>query len=312
MSGQSPLEPRSAGRIYGHDAAHNAFQAAFQAGRLHHAWLLHGPAGIGKATFAFHLARMLLKGQDLDSPAGRRITAGTHGDLLVIARAKDEKRGRLRAEITAADVRPVQDFLHHTAAEGGWRVVIVDGAEFLNRFAANALLKILEEPPKNTVLFLTSAAPGALLPTIRSRCRLLALSPLNDIDMQKILPDLTADHRARAQGAPGRALFLATDKDGSVSDLSQKILQGQRLSSDLLMQIERVVRDADGFALLCDLLGEGLADRARHAARQGNVFQAEVSAKRFTECEALRRQTEQMNLDKVQAIRQVVQSFSGN
>nr|WP_294916774.1 DNA polymerase III subunit delta' [uncultured Neokomagataea sp.] len=310
--GAALLEPRHATCVYGHDVARAAFQEALKAGRLHHAWLLHGPAGIGKATLAFHLARVLLKGENLDSPAGRRISAGTHGDLLVIARAKDEKRGRLRSEITAADVRPVQDFLHHTATEGGWRVVIVDGAEFLNRFAANALLKILEEPPQNTVLFLTSAAPGALLPTIRSRCRLLALTPLLDVDMRRVLPDLTAEHMARAQGAPGRALFLATDKDGSIADLSRKILQGQRLNTDLLTQIERAVRDADGFALLCDLLGEGLADQARHAARQGEVFQAEVLARHFTECEALRRETEQMNLDKVQAIRQVVQILAGN
>ncbi|GBR54515.1 DNA polymerase III subunit delta' [Neokomagataea thailandica NBRC 106555] len=230
--------------------------------------------------------------------------------MLVIERAKDEKRGRLRAEITAADVRPVQDFLHHTAAEGGWRVVLVDGAEFLNRFAANALLKILEEPPPNTVLLLTSASPGALLPTIRSRCRMLALSPLHERDMRAVLPEVSPDMLSRAQGAPGRALFLAMDSDGSITQLSQKILSGTRLNSDMLAQIERAVRDADGFALLCDLLGEGLASKARQEARLGNVVQAERAARHFAECEAMRRQTEHMNLDKVQAIRQAARSLA--
>ncbi|EHH68501.1 DNA polymerase III delta prime subunit DnaC [Gluconobacter morbifer G707] len=266
---------------------------------------------MGKATLAFRLARLLLHGEDPESPAGRRITAGTHGDLLEISRAMDEKKGRLRGEITAADVRPVQSFLHHTATEGGWRVVIVDGAEYLNRFAANALLKILEEPPPRAIVLLTTSSPGALLPTIRSRCRPLALSPLSADDMHAVLPDVPEHVLERAHGSPGRAVFLSRDRDGAIAAFVADILKGRMLDAAMMVLIDRIAREADGFALLCDLLGEGLADRARQAARHGNLTQADTAARMCSELDTLKRQTEGFNLDKAQAIRQAVELAAG-
>ncbi|GLQ59550.1 DNA polymerase III subunit delta' [Gluconobacter japonicus] len=304
-------DPRHTFELWGHEEAENVFRTALASGRLHHAWLISGPAGIGKATLAFRLARLLLNGEDPDSPAGRRITAATHGDLLEISRAVDEKKGRLRGEITAADVRPVQSFLHHTATEGGWRVVIVDGAEFLNRFAANALLKILEEPPPQAILLLTTASPGKLLPTIRSRCRALALSPVSDQDMRAILPDVSEDVLARAHGSPGRALFLAQDRDGAIAGFVAEILAGKALTAEMLPLIDRIARETEGFALLCDLLGEGLAERARSAARRGDLLLADSSARQCSELDTLKRQTDGFNLDKAQAIRQAVERAAG-
>ncbi|KXV26559.1 DNA polymerase III subunit delta' [Gluconobacter japonicus] len=304
-------DPRHTFELRGHEEAENVFRTALASGRLHHAWLISGPAGIGKATLAFRLARLLLNGEDPDSPAGRRITAATHGDLLEISRAVDEKKGRLRGEITAADVRPVQSFLHHTATEGGWRVVIVDGAEFLNRFAANALLKILEEPPPRAILLLTTASPGKLLPTIRSRCRALALSPVSDRDMRAILPDVSEDVLARANGSPGRALFLAQDRDGAIAGFVAEILAGKALTAEMLPLIDRIARETEGFALLCDLLGEGLAERARSAARRGDLLLADSSARQCSELDTLKRQTDGFNLDKAQAIRQAVERAAG-
>ncbi|GAP24268.1 DNA polymerase III subunit delta' [Gluconobacter frateurii NBRC 101659] len=304
-------DPRHTFELRGHEEAENVFRTALASGRLHHAWLLSGPAGIGKATLAFRLARLLLNGEDPDSPAGRRITAATHGDLLEISRAVDEKKGRLRGEITAADVRPVQSFLHHTATEGGWRVVIVDGAEFLNRFAANALLKILEEPPPQAILLLTTASPGKLLPTIRSRCRALALSPVSDHDMRAILPDVPEDVLVRAHGSPGRALFLAQDRDGAIAGFVAEILAGKALNAEMLPLIDRIARETEGFALLCDLLGEGLAERARSAARRGDLLLADSSARQCSELDTLKRQTDGFNLDKAQAIRQAVERAAG-
>ncbi|MFT9445994.1 DNA polymerase III subunit delta' [Gluconobacter japonicus] len=304
-------DPRHTFELRGHEEAENVFRTALASGRLHHAWLLSGPAGIGKATLAFRLARLLLNGEDPDSPAGRRITAATHGDLLEISRAVDEKKGRLRGEITAADVRPVQSFLHHTATEGGWRVVIVDGAEFLNRFAANALLKILEEPPPQAILLLTTASPGKLLPTIRSRCRALALSPVSDHDMRAILPDVPEDVLVRAHGSPGRALFLAQDRDGAIAGFVAEILAGKALNAEMLPLIDRIARETEGFALLCDLLGEGLAERARSAARRGDLLLAGSSARQCSELDTLKRQTDGFNLDKAQAIRQAVERAAG-
>src|SRR5271165_3045369 len=176
----SAPEPRANPLLLGHEAAEATLAAALHSGRLHHAWLLTGPAGIGKATLAFRFARRLLAGHggeglQLDSthPVFRRVAVGAHADLLTVERAFDPKRKRQRTEIVVDDVRRIGGFLHLTPAEGGWRVVVVDGADELNRNAANALLKVLEEPPPRALLLLTAAAPGRLPATIRSRTRRL-------------------------------------------------------------------------------------------------------------------------------------------
>ena len=146
----------------------------------------------------------------------QRIAAGGHADFLTLQRELDEIGKRLRSEIVAADVRKVAGFLSLTAAEGGWRVVVIDGAEDMNRHAANALLKTLEEPPPKTVLLLVSHAPGRLLATIRSRCRKLALAPLDDAVVAGLLqdyrPQLDAEEiiqlTTMGEGSIGRALAL--------------------------------------------------------------------------------------------------------
>ncbi|MCX8666575.1 DNA polymerase III subunit delta' [Acetobacteraceae bacterium B3987] len=305
MNGNLP-EPRLASHVYGHQAAIRQFEESLSSGRLHHAWLISGPSGVGKATLAFHLARKLLGGSDLNSPAGRRISAGTHGDLLTITRKLDPRKGQLKGEITVSDVQPVQSFLHHTATEGGWRVVIVDGLETLNRSAANALLKILEEPPPKAVLLLTSSAPGGLLPTLRSRCRSLALSGLKDEEMKAVLPELSDDLLRRAHGSPGRALFLAQDRDGVCAGLVARAMAGEELDHENWMIINQLAREADGFALLCDLLGEALADQARDAAFAGDLARAAIMAERTVQLGQIRVQSERFNLDKAEAIREAL------
>lgn len=296
--------PREAARVLGHEAAFEKFRVSFESDRLHHAWLISGPAGIGKATFAFRLARLLLEAEDLSRPAGKRVTAGTHGDLLVIGRKTDPKKGHLRAEITVADVQPLQSFLHHTATEGGWRVVIVDGLEYLNRFAANALLKILEEPPPRAVLLLTTATPGALLPTLRSRCRPLVLSALPPEIMQTLLPDVPKEIIERSHGSPGRALFLARDRDGAVASLVQAALEGKTPDTALWRKLGSVARETDGFDLFCDLLAEKLAERAKTEIRHGALAQAASSAQKTAALNRLRRECGAFNLDKGQAVRE--------
>lgn len=198
--------PRETTRLFGQAEAEQGFLAAFSAGRLHHAWLLRGPRGIGKATLAYRIARALIAGEPkppeadavitgagletLDPPAGclvaARIRAQSEPRLVVLRRSVNDK-GRLRGQITVDDVRSVRRFLSLTAADGGWRVVIVDAADEMNRNAANALLKMLEEPPPRTALLLISHAPASLLPTIRSRCRALDLRPLQPKDLAAAL-----------------------------------------------------------------------------------------------------------------------------
>jgi DNA polymerase-3 subunit delta' len=231
--------PRENPFLWGHEAAEQALWQAARAGRMHHAWLITGKSGIGKATLAYRFARWLLAGAagqslevDLAQPVARRVATGTHADLLTIEREWDEKLKRYRRDIVVEDVRAVGAFLRRTPAEGGWRVVVVDGAEDLNRNAANALLKILEEPPARAILLLTCDAPGRLPATLRSRCRRLALDALSAEVMQRLLALALADQpqaeRARlaalAEGSVGRALQLAEGEGVAVADLVAEVL----------------------------------------------------------------------------------------
>ena len=220
------LAPRENPHLAGHDAAASTLMEAWGSGRLAHAWLIAGPRGIGKATLAYRFARFVLAGGEggggdglampPEHPIFRRIAAGGHSDLAVVERGLGD-RGRLRAEIVVDDVRAANAFLSLTAGEGGWRVVIVDAAEEMNRNAANALLKRLEEPPSRVLFLLVSHAPSRVPATLRSRCRVLALSPLPapalDGLLAEAMPTLPAAERRMlgllAEGSPGRAAALA-------------------------------------------------------------------------------------------------------
>ena len=231
--------PRSNPELLGHEAAESTLRRLFDSGRLPHALLLSGPRGIGKATLAFRFARfMLANGGGEGSPGGlfgdsgsdvgglaiapksgvfHRVASGGHADLLTVERAYDPRRRRLRSEIVVDNAREIGGFLRLTPAEGGWRVVIVDGADEMNRNAANALLKILEEPPRRALLLLVAHSPGRLLPTIRSRCRRFPLAPLPPEIVRRLLaryrPDLPEGQAealtALSVGSIGRALDLA-------------------------------------------------------------------------------------------------------
>lgn len=309
MSDSPCMSPRLASlQLQGHGAELALFRQAFSKGRVPHAWLVTGPAGIGKATFAFALARILLGGEGEAQPAGRRISAATHADLLVVERGFDEKKHRYRQEIVADDVRPINAFLRRTAAEGGWRVVIVDGAEWMNRSAANAVLKILEEPPPATVLILTSSAPGRLLPTIRSRCRRLELSPLPEADMRRVLhaqwPNLPERDFMRileqAHGAPGKAVALLADAGGGVAALVAEVLQGVTAMRGYEIA-ETILRQDHGFGLFFTLLSDQMQTAARQAAQQGHV-QCMALATAWEQIMRVQNETERFNLDKQEAL----------
>jgi DNA polymerase III subunit delta' len=219
-------------RLIGHDMAERTMLAAQQIGRLHHAWLLTGPRGIGKATLAWRFARFLLAGQQgglfaaapdtldvaAEAPGRALVEARSHPDLFHLRRTLNPDTGRIRAEISVDDVRELGAFMHMTPAMGDWRVAIIDSADEMNRNSANAVLKILEEPPPNAVLLIVAHAPGRLLPTIRSRCRRLPLHPLADDVVVKLLgdyaPETPEGERAAlarlAEGSIGRALELAS------------------------------------------------------------------------------------------------------
>ena len=190
---REPAPPRETGVLYGHGEAEQALLGAYRSSRFPHAWLIAGPAGIGKATLAYRMARFMLAHPDpraplvqnakslqvpADHPAACRIAAQAHSDLLVLERTINEKTGKLRQDIQVDDVRRTVAFFGSTPGEGGWRVAIVDAVDELNESGANALLKILEEPPRRAVLLLVSRSAARVLPTMRSRCRSLVLRPL--------------------------------------------------------------------------------------------------------------------------------------
>jgi len=213
--------PRFATRVVGHEKAMVQFEKAFASGRPHHAWLIHGAKGIGKATLAYALARRIL-GQGNPEQARRWIEAKAHPDLFVLERQlNDSKPRKLKAEISVEDARGLSSFFARTAS-GTWRVAIIDAADDLNTESANAILKLVEEPPVNALILLLSHQPGRLLRTLKSRCLRLGLDLLGGQQTYGIInalplepkPSLDDLDRAVAQssGSPGQALSLLTSQ----------------------------------------------------------------------------------------------------
>jgi DNA polymerase-3 subunit delta' len=222
--------PRETYRLFGHHEAEGALLDSYRSGRIPHAWLIGGPQGIGKATLAYRMARFVLKYSDpqtsdvqrarsLDvdpsDPIARRIAAGAHGGLLVLQRTPNEK-GAMRTVITVDETRETIAFFGSTAAVDGWRICIVDTVDELNPNAANALLKILEEPPHRSLFLLVSHSPGRILPTILSRCRRLRLRPLASAEVVQAASQVTgasddpslSEVADAAEGSVARALTL--------------------------------------------------------------------------------------------------------
>jgi DNA polymerase-3 subunit delta' len=223
--------PREVDRLFGHEAALTEFGEALHGGRLHHAWLIVGPEGVGKATLAYRLAReVLARGEegaphapiDPDHPVFRKVAGLGHPNLLLIRRSWNDKTKRYSQYIGVDEVRRLRNFLGHSAGETGWRVVVVDRADDLNQNAANALLKALEEPPPRTLFLLVATAEGRIPVTIRSRCRTLRVTALGHEELERAVRAALErdDHDVDAktlsvalelsQGSVRRALELAT------------------------------------------------------------------------------------------------------
>jgi len=233
--------PRETVRLIGQGAAEMTFLNAYNNGRLHHAWLVTGARGVGKATFAWRAARFLLAHQEgggasapdslniaPDHPVARRLLARSEPQMYHITRKLNDDTKRLRDVIRAEDVRRLHNFLSLSSTDGGRRAVLIDSADEMNVQAANSLLKMLEEPPARTTFFLISHQPSSLLPTIRSRCRDLRLPPLSAADMSEALALAGIE-----QGSDVNA--LAALSGGSVGEAARLInLGGLALYSDLV------------------------------------------------------------------------------
>lgn len=275
--------------IFGHSDAVEQFRRAWDSRSLHHAWLLAGPRGVGKAHFARAAAARVLAqaagpqfdapGLDTpeDHPIAKLIAAGSHPDMRWLQRLEKEKGEGLARDITVKQVRDLGEFMGMTSALSPWRVAVIDSMDEMNKEASNALLKMLEEPPPNTVFLLVSHAPGRLLPTIRSRCRRLQFQPLDDDAMTSVLeqqfPEMNGAERGRlaslADGSVGRALAFASLELGPLQEDAVRILRDgdadNSRRSALASQLARKPA-ADRYAAFLDLLPSLVANEARHLA----------------------------------------------
>lgn len=259
---ESTIEPIENHQFFGHTKVETALLDACQSNNLHHSLILAGPRGIGKATLAFRLARHLLKPEEEDGLFGaepaavsfemspedtifRQVAAGGHPALKVVERARNNDTGKVARDITVGDIRVLSDFFRKTSVSGSWRIAIIDPAEDMNNNAANALLKILEEPPERSILILISHAPGRLLPTIRSRCQFMQMSALPLQDMTAVLDALGV----RVNG--DEIELLSKLSEGSVGDTTR-------------------ILDMDGLSLYRDINGL--------ISRKGATFDSELDA----------------------------------
>ena len=290
--------------IAGQDRAVEQFASAWATRKLHHAWLLAGPRGVGKATFAHSAARRVLADaagptSDLpgvetsdEHPIVKLVEAGSHPDMRRLERLVNEKTGNLARNISVDQVRSLADLFDLSPAMSDWRVVVIDSVDELEPSGANALLKMLEEPPANSIFFLVSHAPGRLLPTIRSRCRRLDFQSLGDDVMASILEtqasELSAAERKKivpmAFGSAGRALAfaelgLAKLEDAAIAILRQGDPTNARRSE---LAIELGKRGAgDRYAAFLDLAPSLIAREARasEGIRRERAFDAYAKAR---------------------------------
>lgn len=291
--------PREQSGLVGHAAAEHKLLTAYASAKMPHAWIIGGPRGVGKATLAYRMARFVFAHPDpaetlAQSPDGlfvapedpvfKRVAGLGHADLYVARRPYDPKSKRLRAEITADLVRKTSRFYAHTAGEGGWRICIIDAADDMNRTAANALLKILEEPPARALFFLVSHTPGRLLPTIKSRCVALNLRPLSLSDFSDVLtlhlgpdelpgPGEVAELRELCGGGPGQALALIRGKGWETFKAFNRLMERlPNLDAGACAGFAEKLgaRGADDeYRTFCRLLTEWLAARIRNRALDG-------------------------------------------
>ncbi|MDI6026107.1 DNA polymerase III subunit delta' [Corticibacterium sp. UT-5YL-CI-8] len=320
-------EPSENPSLYGHSAAASMLTAAYRAGKLPHAVILAGPQGIGKATFAFHLAQYLLMHPDPNSaPATfpeidprsalfRQVAQGAHPAVLHLTRPANEKTKGFKTVLTVDEIRKVSRFLSMTSHDGGYRVVIVDPADDMNTNAANALLKNLEEPPSRTLFILIVHAPGSLLPTIRSRCQTIRMTQLGEADLVAALdaagqpvPDDQAARRTllnKASGSARHAILLTQYGGIEIAEALDALVSAPTMDVGGAHRLAGAVNGRDSavqFEIFNRRALDILSDAAGAAASDGQGARASRLAELWQEAKDRTAETETYNLDKKQHV----------
>lgn len=330
---EGAISPALNPRLFGHEAQERFLANAYRTGKLHHALLIEGPEGIGKATLAFRFANHILthsdpstapdnlNDPDLGSLVSRQLASGASHNLLHLTRPVDEKTGKVKSAITVDEVRRAGRFFAQTTGSDSWRVVIVDPADDLNRNAANAILKMLEEPPKRSIFLVISHAPGKLLPTIRSRCMPLKLSPLSDEAMVQALSNLDINLPpekrdgliASAGGSVSQALKLLNYGGGDIVEAFNAILQSQGPAARKVMhKLADVLAQKDSDVILAfftEHVTDHLIASARQAAMHGDLYRADQLSRLSTSLTEKMTVAQAYNLDKKQTVISVLEDI---
>ncbi|GCA51903.1 DNA polymerase III subunit tau [Sinorhizobium sp. KGO-5] len=323
---EGALAPVMNSKLFGHREAEAFLAQSYRSGKGHHAILIEGPEGIGKATLAFRFANHVLSHPDpADAPerladpdpasiVTRQLGSGASHNLLHLARPVDEKTGRTKGAITVDEVRRAGKFFGQTSGTGNWRIVIIDPADDLNRNAANAILKMLEEPPRRSLFLVLTHAPGKLLPTIRSRCLPLRLKPLDTEALRQALAHLGLDLAglnaervlAAANGSVSEALKLVNYGGLDIAEAFEDILAGQGPAVRKNMhKLADVLSGKDSetiFDFFSSLLSGRIMRMAREAAIAGDVGAAERFARLSSTVGERLTLTAAYNLDRKQTV----------
>ncbi|MEZ5984577.1 MAG: DNA polymerase III subunit delta' [Hyphomonas sp.] len=289
--------------LIGHGEAEHSFASAAASGRMHHAWMIEGPSGIGKARFAMRCAAWLLGARGpadapfeatADDPVMSRCLSGGHPDLRILTRELNDK-GKLKQDITIEQIRTFNEFFTYRPALGGWRVGIVDSLDELNRNSANAILKTLEEPPKAAIMFLINHGSRPVLPTIRSRCRTLRLHPLSDENLLAVLKQEGFQGEASDihHGRPGLAVERSSETCRIARNAAKTLMKSMPRPNDAIVTraIQAAGADASAFAAFRDEVLSKLAEKAVETPPQARTWLS--SAKLIGEIDELNMDPEQ-------------------
>ena len=334
--------PRETTSLFGQEQAEEQFLTAYRSGRMPHAWLLSGPEGVGKATFAWRAARFVLahpdpssafvkkaKSLDVDvnDGAARKVNALSHPDLLLLRREMRHDSKSVPTEIRVEQIRKALSFFGSTAGSGGWRVAIIESMDELNRSGANALLKLVEEPPPKSLILMVTSTPGRLLPTIRSRCRVLRFNPLGEdalvAALQQAQPDVSAnDAKTAARLAEGSVrmglAFLDEDRLAIISHVEAALKALPTVDEQALLQMANGLQPRDKTAefetmletidrFILDMTRARAGEGARRLAPLGEVWEKKARAAREVDAFNLDRRPFVLSLfnDLADAMRQI-------